>query len=192
MRDISISVRESDAELLGELGPPSVSCRSPPRPGLTGHQSWAIFCRMPPLAGRIPRGAAGTKNWRGVCNCGKQERCTNSWGLVLGQQHTGQQGATKKNSEAQNSSVAEENALAPLQTRGSISKPMKALVGGSATGSAKHRRQWTTALIPRSSGGGTHPTESERTHETLAEWREEAGTKRHEEPLENRAVARQG
>ena len=38
---------------------------------------------------------------------------------------------------------------------------MKGLVGGAAQGSADCRRNWTTALIPRSSGIGTHPTSAE-------------------------------
>ena len=38
---------------------------------------------------------------------------------------------------------------------------MKGLVGGAAQGSADCRRNWTAALIPRSSGIGTHPTSAE-------------------------------
>ena len=37
------------------------------------------------------------------------------------------------------------------------------LVGGASAGTAENRRQWTTALTPRSSGRGTHPTAAERT-----------------------------
>ena len=39
---------------------------------------------------------------------------------------------------------------------------MEGLVGGAAAGTAEHRKLWTTALIPRSSGRSTHPTEIER------------------------------
>ena len=49
---------------------------------------------------------------------------------------------------------------------------MKGLVGGAAAATAEHRKQWTTALIPRSPGRGTHLTEKEAA---------QAGTKRHEE-----------
>ena len=38
---------------------------------------------------------------------------------------------------------------------------MKGLVGGSAQNSTNCLRNWTTALIPRSSGIGTHPTSAE-------------------------------
>ena len=47
-------------------------------------------------------------------------------------------------------------ACAPT-ARGSISKAMKGLVGGAAAGSAECRKQWTTALLLRSSGQGTLP-----------------------------------
>ena len=36
------------------------------------------------------------------------------------------------------------------------------LVGGAAQGSADCRKHWTTALIPRSSGIGTHSTPSQK------------------------------
>ena len=49
-----------------------------------------------------------------------------------------------------------------LAARGSISKAMKGLMGGAAQGSADCRKNWTTALIPRRSGTGTHPTSAER------------------------------
>ena len=38
---------------------------------------------------------------------------------------------------------------------------MKGLVGGAAQGSTDRRKNWTTALIPRSSGIGTHPSSAE-------------------------------
>ena len=45
-----------------------------------------------------------------------------------------------------------------LTARGSISKALKGFVGGSDS-----RKNWTAALIPRSFGRGTHPTNAERT-----------------------------
>ena len=48
-----------------------------------------------------------------------------------------------------------------LTASGSISKAVHGLVGGVAKGSAECRKNWTTALIPRSSGSGTHPTSAE-------------------------------
>ena len=45
-----------------------------------------------------------------------------------------------------------------LTARGSISKAVKGLVGGAAQGSADCQKNWTTALIPRIWGLGTHTT----------------------------------
>ena len=58
-----------------------------------------------------------------------------------------------------------------LTARGPISKAMKGLVGGAAPGSADCRKNWTTALIPRSSGLGTHPTNAERNEAARGAWR---------------------
>ena len=57
-----------------------------------------------------------------------------------------------------------------LTARGSMSKAMKGLVGGAAAGSAGCRKDWTTALILRSSGQGTHPSSAERAQATQAAW----------------------
>ena len=57
-----------------------------------------------------------------------------------------------------------------LTARGSISKAMKGLVCGAAQGSSDCRRNWTTALIPRSSGIGTHPTSAECAEATRIAW----------------------
>ena len=52
----------------------------------------------------------------------------------------------------------------------SISKAMKGLVGGAAQGSADCRKNWTTALLPRSSGIGTHPTIAESAGAARIAW----------------------
>ena len=44
------------------------------------------------------------------------------------------------------------------------------LVGGAAQGSADCRRNWTTALIPRSSGIGTHPTSAQCVEAARIAW----------------------
>ena len=56
-----------------------------------------------------------------------------------------------------------------LMARRSISKAVRGLVGGAAQGSADYRKNWTTALIPRSTGSGTHPTECTRQRVVLGE-----------------------
>ena len=86
-----------------------------------------------------------------------------------------------------------------LTARGSISKAMKGLVGGAAQGSADCRKNWTTALIPRSSGSGTHPTDAEcvpRARVLIGLWKVQGSAKCHERarPQQNRyrvALSRQ-
>ena len=58
-----------------------------------------------------------------------------------------------------------------LTARGSISKAVKGLVGGAAQGSADCRKNWTTALILRSSRNGTHPTSAECAKAARIAWR---------------------
>ena len=59
----------------------------------------------------------------------------------------------------------------PLAAKGPISKAMKGLVGGAAQGSAECRKNWTTALVPRSSGSGTDPTGAEHAEAARVAWR---------------------
>ena len=47
---------------------------------------------------------------------------------------------------------------------------MKGLVGGAAQGSTDRRKNWTTALIPRSSGIGTHPSSAECAEAARIAW----------------------
>ena len=77
-------------------------------------------------------------------------------GLVLGQQNSGPLRKTAGKPQPQTHEQRGRRACV-LTARGSISKATKGLVGGAAD----CRRNWTTALIPRSSGTGTHPTSVE-------------------------------
>ena len=56
---------------------------------------------------------------------------------------------------------------------------MEGLVGGAAQASADCRKNWITALIPRSSGLGTHTTNAERNEAARGAWELVAGTKQH-------------
>ena len=76
---------------------------------------------------------------------------------VLGQQSFGPPRRTARGVQPQRDEQRGKRACA-LTARGSIIRAMKGLVGGAAQGSADCRTNWTTALIPRSSGFGTHPT----------------------------------
>ena len=57
-----------------------------------------------------------------------------------------------------------------LTASGSTNKAVKRLVGGAAQGSADCRKNWTAALIPRSSGSGTHPTSAECAEAARTAW----------------------
>ena len=74
-----------------------------------------------------------------------------------GQQNSGPLRRTARRVQLQTDEQRGKRAC-PLTARGSISKAMKGLVARAAQGSADCRRNWTTALIPWSSGTGTHPT----------------------------------
>ena len=91
-------------------------------------------------------------------------------GRVLGQQHSGLLRKRKRTMEPQTDEQRGKRACA-LTARGPISKAMKGLVGGAAPGSADCRKNWTTALIPRSSGLGTHLTNAERSEAACGAWR---------------------
>ena len=89
-------------------------------------------------------------------------------GKILGQQHTGQTGEKKTvllQTEEQRSGRA-----CALTARGSISKAVEGLVGGAATGAAECRKHWIAALILRSLGQDTRPSNAERTQTTQAAW----------------------
>ena len=88
-------------------------------------------------------------------------------GLVLGQQNSGPLRRTAGKRQPHTDEQRGKLAFA-LTAQGSISKAMKCLVGGAARGSTDCHRNWTTALIPRSLGIGTHPTRAECAEATHA------------------------
>ena len=96
--------------------------------------------------------------------CGKQEKCTMS-----SKEFRVSSTLDNKKKQPQTEEQRAKRDCA-LTARKSISKAMKRLVGGAAAGTAEHMKQWTTALIPRSSGRGTHSTEADRTQAARAAW----------------------
>ena len=80
---------------------------------------------------------------------------------VLGQQSSGPLRRTVRTAQPQTDEQRGKRAYA-WTARGSISEAMKGLVGGAAHGSA--------ALIPRSSGIGTHPTSAECAEAARIAW----------------------
>ena len=103
-------------------------------------------------------------------SCGTQEKRTASLEKFQSHQDTGQRNREEQNMPLQTDEQRGKRACA-LTARGSISNAMKGLVGGAATGTAEHRRHWTTALILRNSGRGKHLTDGERAQATRVAWR---------------------
>ena len=89
---------------------------------------------------------------------------------ILGQQNSGPRRRTARGTQPQ-TDEQRGNRTCALTARGSISEAMKGLVGGAAQGFAACRRNWTAALIPRSSGTGTHPTSAESAEAERKAWR---------------------
>ena len=79
---------------------------------------------------------------------------------VLGQQNSGPLRRTARREKSQTDEQRGKRACA-LTARESISKDLKVWVSGAAQGSADCRRNWAAALVPQSSGIGTHPTSAE-------------------------------
>ena len=90
-------------------------------------------------------------------------------GRVLEQQPSGPLRRRQRIMQPQTDEQRGKRACA-LTARKSISKAMKGLVGGAAQGSADCRKSWTTALIPRSLGLGTHPTSAECAEAVRGAW----------------------
>ena len=127
-----------------------------PRPGaMSGHQSWAA-CSM--LKSR--KGDDKNSELKQRLQLWELGQVSVLIGKVLGQQNSGARRRTTGRTQPQTDEQCGRRACA-LTARGTISKAMKGLVVGAAHGSADCRRNWTTALIPRSSGIGTHPTNAE-------------------------------
>ena len=86
------------------------------------------------------------------------------------QRHTGQYNWERKKMQPQTKELCVKRACAP-EPEGRSAKPWKGPVGAAATGSAEHTKLRTAALILRSPGKGTHPTETDRTQAARAAWR---------------------
>ena len=120
---------------------------------LTGHQSWAILCRYRCrlLPAEVPKRSDRNTEL-------KQLGETREIHDLVESSDTGPHIRGKKTVQPQTDEQRGKTARA-LTTTGSISKAMERLVGEGAAGSAECRKHWTTALIPRSSDQGTHPSQ---------------------------------
>ena len=128
---------------------------------MSGHQSRALLCRyrLSLLLAEIPKGADRNSELNQRRDGANQRSDLNSGPLRT----------SARRVQAQRDEQRGKRVCA-LTARGSISKAMKGLVGGAAQGSADCRRNWTTSLIPRSSGIGTHPTIAECAEEARFAW----------------------
>ena len=138
---------------------------------MSSHQSSTLLCsyRCRLLLAEIPKGVDRNSEL-------KQRLQLWEWGQVsvlickvLGQQNSGQFRRRVGKTQPQTDEQRGKRACA-LSARGSINKAVKGLVGGAAQGSADCRRNWTTALILRSLGTGTHPTTVERVDAVQSAW----------------------
>ena len=126
---------------------------------MNGHQSWALLCRFRCrlLLAEISKGVGRNSELKQRLHLWDSGQISGLISKVLGQQSLGPPRRTARGVQPQRDEQRGKRAGA-LTARGSIIRAMKGLVGGAAQGSADCRRNWTTALIPRSSGFGTHPT----------------------------------
>ena len=127
---------------------------------IRGHRSRAMLCRCRCrlLLAEVPTGSDGNAEMKLRLQLSGENR--ELIGRVLEQQHSGPLRRRKRVTQPQTDEQRGKRGCA-LKVLGSTSKAMKGLVGGAAQGSADCRMNWTTALIPRSSGSGTHTTSAE-------------------------------
>ena len=163
IRDVPLS--ERDTLLLTELrqAPVVATAWAESLEGaVSSHQFWALLChyRCHLLFAAIPKGVDRNSQLKQRLHLWEVGHITDLISKVLGQQSSGPFRRTPKTVQPQSDEQRGKRSCA-LSARGSISKAMKGLVGGAAQGSADCRLNWTTALIPRSSGIGTHPSSAE-------------------------------
>ena len=121
----------------------------------SGHQSQAILC---PYRCRLF-----------VSEGAKESDRNAEFKQHLQRWEAGQQRREKRTMHPQTEGRRGKKACA-LTASGSIINAMKGLVGGTAASSAERRKNWTTALIPRSSDRGTHLSDEERAQAAHAAW----------------------
>ena len=134
-------------------------------------QSWALLCRYRCrlLLAEIPKCVDRNSELKLRLHLWETGQISDLICKVLGQQNSGMLRRTARRVPPQTDEQRPKRACA-LTARASISKAMKGLVGGAAQGSADRRRNWTTLLIPRSSGIGTHPTSAECAEAARIAW----------------------
>ena len=138
---------------------------------MRGHQSWALLCRCRRrlLPAEIPKGVERNSELKQRLQLWEPGLISVLIGMDLGQQNSGPLRRTARKTQPQTDEQRGKRACA-WTARRSISKAVKGLVGDAAQGSADCRRNWTTALIPRSSGIGPCPTIAEYAEAARIAW----------------------
>ena len=138
---------------------------------ISGHQTWALLCRYSCrlLLAEVPKGTDRNVELKLRLRMWERGRSVELISKIFGRQHSVALHKTKRTMQPQTDQQRGKRAC-PLTSRGSISKGTKRLVGGAAQVSADCWKNWTTALIPGSSGIGTHPASAERVEAARIAW----------------------
>ena len=154
---------------------------------MSRHHCWAVLCRYRChlLLAEIPKGVDRNSELKQRRHLWDTGQISDLISKVLGQQNSGphrrtairmqsqtdqQRGTARETSgrlttdeTAREASLCLDSPRIPQQSRGWAG-------GGAAQGSAVCRTNWTTALNPRSSGIGTHPTSAEFAEAARTAW----------------------
>ena len=128
-----------------------------PDGAMSNHQTWAMLCRYRCRLAEVLDGAGRNSELKQRLHLRKSGQIGDLISKVLGHQNSKSPRRTARGMQAQSHEERGKRACT-LTARGSILKAMTGLVSGAAQGPADGRRNWTTAIIPRSSGIGTHPS----------------------------------
>ena len=125
---------------------------------LNRRQSWITLCRYRCrlLLAEVPKGLQRNAEVKRRLQLWEAGEVHDLIGRILGNtlgNNTGEKNTTRPQTKEHRG-----DRVCAFTAKRSISKAVKGLVGGGATGTAEHRIHWTTALFPRSSGRGTHST----------------------------------
>ena len=129
-------------------------------------RGFPIACRLAPHGNGKPsqRSSAACCSWRqlhesrgqrnGITGTSSRTSARSHWQNSWTPAH-GAAGRGKEKYEASDRRTTRKTRLCPNTE--TIDKAMKGRVGGAVAGTAENRKFWTTALIPRRSGRGSHP-----------------------------------
>ena len=171
------SPTERDKQLLAELRrasemalPPCILslCHGVGRKLQRSHQRSPVLGCAWPLPLPLALGRGPLMHRQKDFDCGRRSRSVSLFPRYWGS-NSGPLRRRKRATQTQTDEQRGKRTCA-LTAQGSISKATKGWVGGAAQGSADCRRNWTTDLIPRSSGTGNHPSSAECAEAARIAW----------------------